>query len=89
MILYLMEGDQEPRRGIVERVDWPDDAVFTIRELPSGALLPNCTEVRVLGLDPVDHSRIEQSRLTFVGGLPTPRIGDGSRWLREQIARER
>lgn len=89
MILYMMEGDKEPRRGLCERVDWPDDALFTIRELPSGRLLDVGTEVRVLGLDPVDHSRIEQSRLVFMGGLPTPRADDGSRWLREQLARER
>ncbi len=88
MIFYLREGDKEPRRGLCERVDWPDDMIFTIRE-PSGALLEPGTEVRVVGLDPLDHSRIAQSRLVFVGGLPTPRADDGSRWLREQLARER
>jgi len=89
MIAFMLEGDREPRNGVAERVDWADGGTFTIRELPSGRLLDNGTEVRVLAVDPLNYSRIQESALSFVGGLPTPRASDGSRWLREQLSRER
>ena len=89
MIRFVIEGDESTRHGYAEKVEWPDGATFTIRELPSGRLLENGTAVRVLGVDPLDYFRIKESALCFVGGLPAPRADDGSRWLREQLARER
>ena len=86
---FVIEGDESTRHGYAEKVEWPDGATFTIRELPSGRLLENGTAVRVLGVDPLDYFRIKESALCFVGGLPAPRADDGSRWLREQLARER
>jgi hypothetical protein len=89
MIRFVLDGDESTRHGFAEKVEWPDGATFTIRELPSGRLLENGTAVRVLGVDPLDYFRIKESALCFVGGLPAPRADDGSRWLREQLARER
>lgn len=89
VIRFVLDGEESTRHGYAEKVEWPDGATFTIRELPSGRLLENGTAVRVLGVDPLDYFRIKESALSFVGGLPTPRADDGSRWLREQLARER
>ena len=89
MIRFVLDGEEATRHGYAEKVEWPDGATYTIRELPSSRLLENGTAVRVLGVDPLDYFRIKESALSFVGGLPTPRADDGSRWLREQLARER
>jgi len=88
MIRFLLEGDTRPRYGTAERMDL-DGAIYSLKEIPSGTLVPTGTSVRVLALDPHELPRIEQSGLVFVGGIPTPNPADASRWVAERVRAER